>query len=70
MIGAIVAEFFVGHASRYDGLGTLMDGWQMQIKTDALIAALVASTILGLLLFGAVQLISTTVLRRWNRGSP
>ena len=67
VIGAIVAEFFVGNASSYEGLGNLMSGWQARIKTDALIAALVASTMLGLLLFGSVHLISVTVLRRWTR---
>ena len=67
VIGAIVAEFFVGNGSSYDGLGTLMTGWQARIKTDALIAALAASTLLGLLLFGAVQLASATVLRRWTQ---
>lgn len=67
VIGAIVAEFFVGNGSSYDGLGTLMTGWQARIKTDALMAAVVASTLLGLLLFGAVQLTSLTLLRRWTR---
>ena len=66
VIGAIVAEFFVGNGSSYDGLGTLMTGWQGQLRTDALIAALFASTLLGLLLFGAVTLIANTLLRRWT----
>lgn len=67
VIGAIVAEFFVGNGSSYDGLGTLMTGWQARIKTDALIAALFASTFLGLVLFGAVQLVSVTLLKRWTQ---
>ena len=67
VIGAIVAEFFVGNGTNYDGLGTLMTGWQALTKTDALIAALFASALLGLLMFGAVQLIAVTVLRRWTR---
>jgi NitT/TauT family transport system permease protein len=66
VIGAIVAEFFVGNGSSYDGLGTLMTGWQALMRTDALIAAVFASTLLGLVLFGAVQLVSGTVLRRWT----
>ena len=65
VIGAIVAEFFVGNGTSYDGLGTLMTGWQALTKTDALIAALFASALLGLALFGLVQLIAATVLRRW-----
>src|SRR5690606_16611686 len=52
VIGAIVAEFFVGNGSNYDGLGTLMTGWQGFQRTDALIAAIFASTLLGLFLFG------------------
>ncbi len=66
VIGAIIAEFFVGNGSSYDGLGTLMTGWQALLRTDALIAALFASTFLGLLLFGSVQLLSVTLLRRWT----
>ena len=66
MIGAVVAEFFVGNGSNYDGLGTLMTAWQGFLKTDALIAALFASTLLGLALFGLVQLVSNTLLRRWT----
>lgn len=65
VIGAIVAEFFVGNGTSYDGLGTLMTGWQALTKTDALIAALFASALLGLGLFGLIQLISITLLRRW-----
>ncbi len=68
VIGAIVAEFFVGNGSNYDGLGTLMTGWQGFQRTDALIAAIFASTMLGLLLFGVVNLLSATVLRRWTSG--
>lgn len=67
VIGAIIAEFFVGNGSSdYDGLGTLMTGWQGLLRTDALIAALFASTALGLILFGLVQLVSRTLLRRWT----
>ncbi len=66
VIGAIVAEFFVGNGSSYDGLGTLMTGWQALLRTDALIAAVLASTLLGLILFGTVQLVATTLLRRWT----
>lgn len=66
VIGAIVAEFFVGNGSDYEGLGTLMTRWQMRLKTDALISAVFASTLLGLVLFGTVQFISMTILRRWT----
>jgi NitT/TauT family transport system permease protein len=65
VIGAIVAEFFVGNGTSYDGLGTLMTGWQAMMKTDALIAALFASALLGLAMFATVQLISSVLLKRW-----
>ncbi len=32
VIGAIVGEFFVGNATTYDGLGTLMTQWQARQK--------------------------------------
>jgi len=67
VIGAIVAEFFVGNGTAYDGLGTLMTGWQAMVKTDALIAALFASAILGLGLFALTHLVAAGPLRRWTR---
>lgn len=66
VIGAIVAEFFVGNGTTHDGLGTLMIGWQALMKTDALIAAILASAILGLAMFGAVQFVSAVLLKRWT----
>lgn len=67
VIGAIVAEFFVSNGTTYDGLGALMTAWQAQSKTDALMAALIVSALLGLVLFGLVQFCSEVVLRRWTR---
>ncbi len=67
VIGAILADFFVGSGSGYSGLGTRMTLWQGNLRTDALIAAIAASTLLGMLLFGGVQLVGTTILRRWTR---
>ena len=65
VIGAIVGEFFVGNGSSYDGLGTLMTGWQAQQKTAALIAAVLTSTLLGVLIFWIVNLLAATVLSKW-----
>lgn len=68
VIGAIVAEFFVGNGgANYSGLGTLMTGWQTLGRTAPLMAALAMSTLLGVILFGSVQLVSRTVLRRWTQ---
>lgn len=66
VIGAIVAEFFIGNGQNFAGLGALMDEWQAYNRTDALMAALLASMLVGLLLFGSVKFISETVLRRWT----
>ncbi len=66
VIGAIVAEFFVGNGgANYEGLGTLMTGWQTLGRTAPLIAALFVSTMLGIALFATVHVLSTTVLSRW-----
>jgi len=66
VIGAIVAEFFVGNGgANYSGLGTLMTGWQTLGRTAPLMAALCVSTLLGVIMFVAVQVVSTTILRRW-----
>lgn len=67
VIGAIVGEFFVGNGTAYDGLGTLMTQWQGRQKTDALIAAVAASTLLGVVFFAAVNLAGGTLLGRWTR---
>jgi len=67
VIGAIVAEFFVGNGTYYDGLGTLITKWQSLSKTDALIAGLFASAAIGLLLFSIAHFVSEFILRRWTR---
>jgi len=67
VIGAIVAEFFVGNSGEYDGLGTIMTSRQANLKTAELIAALIACTCLGILLFASVNVLSATLLRRWTR---
>ena len=69
VVGAIVAEFFVGNGTDYDGLGTLMTKWQGLSKTDAIIGAIFASTLLGLALFGFVQFLSVTLLSKWSQPS-
>ncbi|MEM9828750.1 MAG: ABC transporter permease [Planctomycetota bacterium] len=65
VIGAIIAEFFVGSGTPVDGLGTLMTVWQVQYKTDALIAAVIAATFLGIVIFSSINVFSQLVLKRW-----
>lgn len=67
VIGAIVGEFFVGSSGiQTAGLGTVMTSWQNQARTDALIAAVATSTLLGILVLGIVNLVGATLLRRWT----
>ncbi|MFP6766649.1 MAG: ABC transporter permease [Planctomycetaceae bacterium] len=65
VIGAIVGEFFVGHTTQHYGLGYLVLSTSQNLKTDHLFAAVIASALLGIALFGAVTLIGATVLARW-----
>ncbi len=69
VIGAIVGEFFVGNSGAYDGLGSIMTLWQSRQMTAPLMAALFVSTLLGILFFGSINLLSRTVLRRWTTAS-
>jgi NitT/TauT family transport system permease protein len=70
VIGAIVGEFFVGtQADGFVGLGTLMTGWQRLARTDASIAVVFVSTLLGLVMLSIVNLVAKTALRRWTAGS-
>lgn len=70
VIGAIVGEFFVGtQAEGFIGLGTLMTGWQRLARTDASIAVVLVSTLLGLVMLSIVNLLAHTILRRWTVGS-
>jgi NitT/TauT family transport system permease protein len=70
VIGAIVGEFFVGSgAAGYAGLGTLMTGWQNLARTDALIAVVFVSTLLGVAMLTSVNLIARVLLWRWTAGS-
>lgn len=67
VIGAIVGELFVGSgAAGYAGLGTVMDGWHTLARTDALIAVIFVSTLLGLAMLGLVNFLASVILVRWT----
>lgn len=66
VIGAIVGEFFAGFSADELGLGTLILEASGRLRTAYLFAAILTSTLLGLLLFGAVALAGEAVLRRWR----
>jgi len=66
VIGAIIGEFFAGFGQEKYGLGFLIFQTSSQLKIDAMFACIVASTLLGLLIFGAVSLVGSAVLLRWR----
>jgi NitT/TauT family transport system permease protein len=63
-------EYFTGHrVEAFSGLGTVMTGWQNRARTDAIIAAVFVSTLLGLMLLSMVNLLGRTAFRRWTASS-
>jgi NitT/TauT family transport system permease protein len=61
VIGAIVGEFIGG-----EGLGSVVDVARTQQRVDKVFAAVLLASVLGLALFGLINLISTLTLRRWH----
>jgi NitT/TauT family transport system permease protein len=61
VIGAIVGEFIGGQ-----GLGSVVDVARTQQRTDKVFAAVLLASVLGLGLFGLINLISSVTLRRWH----
>lgn len=65
VVGAIVGEFFAGNLAERHGLGyMILQG--TQFSTAKLFAAVIASTLLGIAIFGASTLVGSTVLGRWS----
>lgn len=65
VIGAIVGEFFAGMPGNRFGLGYLIRQKADLLKTDELFAAVIASTLLGVVIFSGVSALGATVLARW-----
>lgn len=61
VIGAIVGEFIGGQ-----GLGSVVDVARTQQRVDKVFAAVLLASVLGLALFGLINLISYFTLRRWH----
>jgi len=61
VIGAIVGEFIGGQ-----GLGSVVDVARTQQRVDKVFAAVLLASVLGLALFGLINLISYMTLRRWH----
>ncbi|MET0592596.1 MAG: ABC transporter permease [Polyangiaceae bacterium] len=66
VIGAIVGEFVAGFAEGSAGLGITVLAAYRQLRTDLLFAAVILASLLGLALFGAVNLASAAILRRFR----
>jgi NitT/TauT family transport system permease protein len=66
VIGAIVGEFFTSYAGEDAGLGVLVTSWLKQYHTDRVFAAVALASLLGLLMFSAVNLAGHLLLRRWH----
>lgn len=65
VIGAIVGEFFTGYGVSDYGLGFLIRVTADQSRTDDLFAAVLASTVLGVLIFGSISSVGAIVFQRW-----
>jgi NitT/TauT family transport system permease protein len=61
VIGAIVGEFIGG-----GGLGSVVDIARTQQRVDRVFAAVLLASVLGLALFGLINLVSKLTLRRWH----
>ncbi len=65
VVGAIVGEFFAGDMSDKHGLGYVIFQTSGHLRTDMLFASVIASTLLGIAIFGVSTIVGSTILRRW-----
>jgi NitT/TauT family transport system permease protein len=61
VVGAIVGEFIAG-----GGLGSVVDVARTQQRIDKVFAAVLLASLLGLGMFGLINLLSYLMLRRWH----
>lgn len=66
VIGAIIGEFFAAYGRDNIGLGYLIYMTSGQLKTAYLFAAILASTLLGLAIFGAATIIGRVAVSSWK----
>lgn len=64
VIGTIVGEFFAGVGGLQGGLGFLVRSGDKTVD-PIMFAAVIASTVLGIAVFGSVSLIGGSILSRW-----
>jgi NitT/TauT family transport system permease protein len=66
VIGAIVGEQFAGYGAQSFGLGYLIFQAAGLLQTDYQFAAVLCSTLLGIVIFGTVNVIGMTILALWQ----
>ena len=64
VIGAIVGEFFFGRGEK--GIGVLIDKYRGQAATEELIAALIVSSLLGIVVFWGFSWLGRISTQRWH----
>ncbi len=67
VVGAIVGEFFF-KGGQEKGLGRLISRYQLRLQTEQLMAAIILSSMLGVLLFLGVGVIGDRLTREWYTG--
>ncbi len=70
VVGAIIGELYAGFGQEAYGLGYLVQVTNMQLKTDYLMAAIMASALLGLVIFTVVGVIGDFATRAWKQNRP
>jgi ABC-type nitrate/sulfonate/bicarbonate transport system permease component len=63
-----VGEFFAGYGAGRFGLGYYIFQTSAQLKTAALFAAIISSTMLGWIAFGVVSGIGSRLTSAWREG--
>lgn len=66
VIGAIIGEFFSSYGKDRYGLGYIIYTATGRLNTDYLFAAIFASTLLGLVIFGCASLAGRWIVRNWK----
>jgi len=69
VIGATVGEFLVGQGGARGGLGIAIIVSQAQLKTALLFAEAAAATLLGVMVFTVVNVVTNLALRNWHESA-
>jgi NitT/TauT family transport system permease protein len=69
VIGAIVGEFVAGVGGGQGGLGYVITQSAVQLRTPQLFLAVLAASVVSLVLFAAVVLIERLLLHRWHESA-